>query len=450
MSEAEQLNTTVHILPITKNGTEIIGKVTSSQALGTLGGTEQKAHIVVDTSEGPQDFLSRTPIPNSVPENGKQNPCEYTISRIRLLDSHGYPVPESYLGPNDSVWSEHLTAHGGTLWGKSSLERLSKNQVSPHETFMAKMLTVHYDTIFGMDADTPPEHSLYWWMKKANQDGIVLPEDDAMELYIKPDGSWQWIVVDPVGAYTQRENGITHSELTNRNALSIKAVRDNILSIFRETNEKTKGNPRVLEQVNQPKENETFQQVTNVFKEAIEYKVRCLISLADITTLESVNMQSDTSNPGNDIFDLVMDFTNGEDTISKIIHTTFEEYKAKNMYEEQATQALVASINRSLRQRLQVLLNVKRIDVDITTDNAALEHYLKPLDTPEGHEQYALLCKLSRFATSSTWYGNEKYSERLALENNLLKQGKVLSNLHDIDKAVQHALGITEEMWEKL
>lgn len=206
---------------------EKIGEVLSRDEVGDLGGTEKKWRDVVKLGGRPVEFIERHPTPNSVPESGKSDPVGFTAQRVKILNEAEIPTPVFYkstISGDVVLLSENVNPIGGGIYGKSAVERISSGVRIGADDALIRLIDKSSREVFGMDEMDPPSQSLWKWMIEANSKGILLPEDDAMELVVSPDGGFKWMVIDPAGVKTSTEIDADPMEIASRNLNSVKQV----------------------------------------------------------------------------------------------------------------------------------------------------------------------------------------------------------------------------------
>lgn len=222
----------VHFTKINGEGSVASGSILSRDPLGKLGGTEEKYRDIISVNQRPVEFIERHPSRVSVPENGKENPLEFTVERIKILHENDIPTPVFYkasISDSDPVLlAENVMPIGGAIYGKSAVERILRGEVRDMDQTFVRLIDQKARDIFGKDESDPPVGSLWSWFIHANTKGVVLPSDDAMELIVSPNGEFKWMVLDPAGVATSKELGINQMDLVAKNLESVKQTFEDV------------------------------------------------------------------------------------------------------------------------------------------------------------------------------------------------------------------------------
>lgn len=220
--------------------------ILSRESLGTLGGTEQKWRDVVNIDQRPTEFIERHPSRDSVPERGKKDPLKFTIERIEILYKNDIPTPVFYeasiSGGDPVLLAENVVPIGGAIYGKSAVERVARGEIHEIDRTFVELLDQKARDVFGKDESDPPVGSLWAWFIHANTKGVLLPQDDAMELVIGPDRSFRWVVVDPAGVSTKDELQINQMDVVNKNLEAVKSTFEDVYqTLYKTIKEKLQG-----------------------------------------------------------------------------------------------------------------------------------------------------------------------------------------------------------------
>ena len=196
--------------------------------------TDRKFLVTAESATGEIQNLVRREPGELGPIYPKTDVGRLIIENYQMLEQVGLPVPK--MGYSEErgrtvVWAENVTARGGSLYGKSTLSRTGKGRVTESDWKYWEILDLQWDEIFD---EKIPE-----FVDKASQLGVLLPPDDAFEIFIKPDGSWEFIILDVTFAQKYGSPEATISLGTYRgkrvreiNAQSQRQTEDHLRQIY--------------------------------------------------------------------------------------------------------------------------------------------------------------------------------------------------------------------------